>query len=135
MPKEFPLKSKGFNPFGELIHLDFTRSEEGFTRGVLDVEQKHLNPHNVVHGGVIYAMADTGMGGAAYSCLNEDEMCATVEIKIVYLAPVKSGRLICDTRLVSRGKRIAILESEVRNDERLVAKASGTYSLFRVGED
>ncbi len=130
MAKEFPLKSKGFNPFGELIGLDFTRSEDGFTRGVLEVDERLFNPHNVVHGGVIYAMADTGMGGAVYSCLNEDELCATVEIKIVYIAPVSSGRLTCDTRVVHRGKRIAILESEVRNGERLVAKATGTYSLF-----
>ena len=128
------MKSKGFHPFGELIGLDFTRFEEGFTRGVLEVDERHLNPHNVVHGGVIYAMADTGMGGAVYSFLHEDELCATIEIKIVYMAPVTSGRLTCDTRVVHRGKRIAILESEVKNGEQLVAKATGTYSLFKVGE-
>jgi acyl-CoA thioesterase len=134
MAKRFPLKSKGFHPFGELIGLDFTRCEGGFSRGVLEVEARHLNPHNVVHGGVIYALADTGMGGAVYSCLNEDELCATVEIKITYMAPVTSGRLTCDTRIVHRGKRIASLESEVKNDGRLVAKATGTYSLFKVEE-
>ena len=134
MAKEFPLKSKGFHPFGELIGLEFTQNEGGFSRGVLEVDERHLNPHNVVHGGVIYAMADTGMGGAVYSFLNEDELCATVEIKIVYMAPVTSGRLTCDTRVVHRGKRIAILESEVKNGEQLVAKATGTYSLFKVGE-
>jgi acyl-coenzyme A thioesterase PaaI-like protein len=50
------------------------------------------------------------------------------------MAPVASGRLTCDTRVVHRGKRIAILESEVRNGEQLVAKATGTYSLFKAGE-
>lgn len=134
MAKEFPLKSKGFHPFGELIGLEFTQSEGGFSRGVLEVGERHLNPHNVVHGGVIYSMADTGMGGAVYSCLNEGELCATVEIKIVYMAPVSSGRLTCDTRVVHRGKRIALLESEVKNGERLVAKATGTYSLFKTKE-
>ena len=134
MAKEFPLKSKGYHPFGELIGLDFTRCEGGFTRGVLEIDERHLNPHNVVHGGVIYSMADTGMGGAVYSCLNEDELCATVEIKIVYMAPVSSGRLTCDTRVVHRGKRIAMLESEVKNGDRLVAKATGTYSLFKTKE-
>lgn len=134
MAKEFPLTSKGFHPFGELIGLEFTQSEGGFSRGVLEVDEKHMNPHNVVHGGVIYSMADTGMGGAVYSCLKEDELCATVEIKIVYMAPVSSGRLTCDTRVVHRGKRIAILESEVKNNDRLVAKATGTYSLFKTKE-
>ena len=135
MAKEFPLKSEGFHPFGELIGLNFVRCEEGFTRGVLEVDEKLFNPHHVLHGGVIYTMADTGMGAAVYGCLNEDELCATVEIKIVYFAPVTSGLLRCDTKLVHRGKRFAFLESEVRNDEGLVAKATGTYSIFRTTED
>ena len=134
MAKEFPLESKGFHPFGELIGLEFTQSEGGSSRGVLEVDERHLNPHNVVHGGVIYTMADTGMGIALYSYLDEDELCATVEIKIVYMALVTSGRLVCDTRVVHRGKRIALLESEVKNGSTLVAKATGTYSLFRAKE-
>jgi len=133
--KKFPLKSDGFHPFGKLIGLNFVSCEDGFARGVLEVDEKLFNPHNVLHGGVVYAMADTGMGAAVYSCLNEDELCATVEIKIVYFAPVTSGLLTCDTRLVHRGKRFAFLESEVRNDEGLVAKATGTYSIFRDRED
>ena len=62
MAKRFALNSKGFHPFGELIGLDFTRCEGGFSQGILEVEARHLNPHNVVHGGVIYSLADTGMG-------------------------------------------------------------------------
>ena len=76
----------------------------------------------------------TGMGAAVYTCLNEDELCATVEIKIVYMAPVTSGRLTCDTEVVHLGKRIVMLESEVKNGDRIVAKATGTYSLFKAGE-
>ena len=133
--KEFPMKSDGFHPFGELIGLSFSRCEDGFSRGVLEVDEKLFNPHKVLHGGVVYTMADTGMGAAVYSCLNEDELCATVEVKIVYFAPVTSGFLTCDTKLVHRGKRFAFLESEVRNDEGLVAKATGTYSVFRARED
>ena len=135
MAKEFPLKSKGFHPFGELIGLNFVRCEDGFTRCVLEVDEKLFNPHNVLHGGVVYTMADTGMGATVYGCLNEDELCATVEIKIAYFAPVTSGFLTCDTKLVHRGKRFAFLESEVRDDEGLVAKATGTYSIFRAREE
>ena len=134
MAKHFPLRSEGFNPFGELIGLNFTKAEDGFTRGVLEVDEKLFNPHHVVHGGVLYTMADTGMGGAVYSCLEEEELCATVEIKIVYLAPVTSGLLTCDTKVVHRGKRIAIVESEVTNGGRPVAKSTGTYSVFKVSE-
>jgi len=135
MPKEFPLESTGFNPFGELIGLSFSQLENGHSRCALQVTDKLLNPNRVLHGGVIYSLADTGMAGALHMDLNENESCATVEISIVYLAAVTAGTITCDTRLVKRSKRIAILQSEVENDGRLVAKALGTYSVIKARGD
>jgi len=88
-----------------------------------------------VHGGVIYSMADTGMGGALYPYLDEDELCATIEIKVTYFVAVASGVLTCKTKLIHKSKRIAALESEIDNNGRLVARATGTYSIFRVERD
>ena len=134
MPKEFPLESTGFNPFGELIGLSFSQLENGYSRCSLQVTDRLLNGNRVLHGGVVFSLADTGMAGALYTRLNDDESCATVEISIVYLAAVTAGTLTCDSRLVSRSKRIAILQSEVENDGRLVAKALGTYSVIKARE-
>jgi len=125
----------GFNPFGDLIGLQFVKCEGGQSRCTLEVEQRLLNPHGAVHGGVLYSMADTGMGGAMYTIMEKDELCATIEIKIVYFKAVRSGTVVCDTRIISRGRRVAALESEITNDGRLVAKASGTFSVFRAKED
>ncbi len=135
MAKELPADSSGFNPFGDLIGLEFVKCEGGQSQCVLKVERRLLNPHGVVHGGVMYSMADTGMGGALYSVMEKEELCATIEIKVVYFKAVKSGTLVCDTRIINRGKRVAALESEVTSDGRLVAKANGTFSIFRVKED
>jgi len=41
-----------------------------------------------------------------------------------------SGTLVCDTTVINKGRRVAALESEVRNGERLVAKALGTFAIF-----
>jgi len=135
MAKELPADFSGFHPFGDLIGLQFVKCEGGQSQCVLKVDQRLLNPHKVVHGGVLYSMADTGMGGAVYTVIEKNELCATIEIKITYFKAVKEGSLICDTRIVSRGKRVAALESEITCDGRLVAKASGTYSIFRAKED
>jgi acyl-CoA thioesterase len=131
MPKKLPLKSEGFNPFGELIGLNFSKCEKGYSQCVLEVNEKLLNPNKVLHGGVIYSMADTGMGGALYSCVDEDELCATIEIKIVYFTAATSGILTCDTKLVHRSKHIATLESEIENNGCVIAKALGTFSIFK----
>ncbi|KKM91314.1 hypothetical protein LCGC14_1229780 [marine sediment metagenome] len=132
MPKPFPLKNKGFHPFGDLIGLEFTKFEKGYSQCVLNVNDKLLNPHGVLHGGIMYSMADTGMGGAAYSLLENDESCATIEIKISYFKSVKSGILTCDTRVLHNGRNISVLESEIMNGGILVAKAIGTFSIFKI---
>lgn len=134
MPKEFSQESGVVNPFGDLIGLSFVRREGGYSRCVLDVNERLLNPHRVLHGGVIYSMADTGMGGALYSCMEENELCATIEIQVVYFKAVRAGTLTCDTRILHRSRRIASLESEITNGDSLVAKATGTYSVFRMRE-
>lgn len=134
MPKKFPMKSDGYNPFGELIGLNFEARQDGHSLCTLEVKEKLLNPHRVVHGGVIYSLADTGMGGALYTLMEDDESCATIEIKIVYLKPVTQGVLACETKVIQKGKRIAVLESEVENEGRMIAKAMGTFSIFKVRE-
>ena len=131
MPKKVPVKLEGFDPFGALVGLTFTRWEEGYSQCVLEIDGKLLNPHKTLHGGATYTMADSGMGATLYSCIDEDELCATIEIKIVYFKAVNSGTLICDTRLINRSKRIATLESEIRQGEQLIAKALGTWSIFK----
>ena len=130
--KEFPLKSEGFHPFGEMIGLEFSELYDGGSRCMLAVSESLYNPHRVLHGGVLYTMADTGMGAALYTLLDERELCSTVEVKITYFQPVKSGRLTCETRVVNRTKRLAYLESEIENDGRPVARASGTFFIFPV---
>ncbi|MHA1234765.1 MAG: PaaI family thioesterase [Promethearchaeota archaeon] len=131
MPKNFPLNLKGFHPFGDLIGLKFTKVERGYSQCTLDVVDKLLNPHKVVHGGVLYSMADTGMGAAAYTTLSKNELCATIEIKINYFKATRSGVLICNTEVLHQGKKIVTMESEILNDGQIVAKALGTYSIFK----
>ena len=130
MTKKIPLNAKGFHPYGELIGLSFSKLEKGYSECTLNVEKKLLNPHGFLHGGVIYSMADTGMGAALYSLLEEKESCATIEVKIAYFKPVNNGDLICKTKVIHKGRSISALESEIINNEKLVAKASGTFSIF-----
>ena len=131
MPKNFPLNLKGFHPFGDLIGLKFTKVEKGYSQCTLEVVDKLLNPHKVVHGGVLYSMADTGMGAAVYTTLGKNELCATIEIKINYFKANRAGVLTCNTKVIHQGKKIVTLDSEILNDDQIVAKAMGTYSIFK----
>ena len=118
------------HPFAELIDLQVVEQGIGHSRLTLVAADRHLNPHGVVHGAVVYAMADTGMGAALYPTLDAGQICATIEIKINYFKPVRAGRLNCVTALVNRGRTVANLESRIYLDDVLVASANGNYAIF-----
>ena len=119
------------HPFADLIDLAVTPDGKGGSKATLTAEHKHMNPHGVVHGAVIYALADTGMGAALYPTLAAGEICATIEIKINYFKPVRDGLLVCETELVNRGKTVANLQSRVLQGGTLVAMANGNYAIFK----
>jgi acyl-CoA thioesterase len=58
------------HPFADLIGLTLDQQGDGSSTFSLPIDDRHLNPHGVVHGAVLYAMADTGMGAALYSTLD-----------------------------------------------------------------
>ncbi len=118
-------------PFASLIGLKLESLTPGASRFGLTVDPaRHHNPQHVVHGSVLHALADTGMGMALYTLLAEGQWCATVEIKLSHFRPVDAGRLVCDSRLLHQGKTIAHLEARAMLGERLVAAATGTFSVF-----
>lgn len=117
------------NPFGSLLGLHFSEWHQGRSLCHIDITPLFLNPNGVVHGAVIYALADTGMGGALVSVLDRSELCTTAEIKISYFRSVMTGQLRCEAKVVHKGKRIAFLEALVYSNDTLIAQATGTFAI------
>jgi acyl-CoA thioesterase len=123
------------NPFGELIGWRLLAREQGSSLYELDVAPQHLNPNGVLHGGVIFALADNGMGAALTSLLDEHEQCASITVNITFLKAVTAGTLVCATHTVQKGRSVAFLESVIRSGDRVVARAQGTFSIHRARSD
>jgi acyl-CoA thioesterase len=118
-------------PFLDHIGLVVREHEPGSSECVLEVAPFHFNSSGIVHGAVLFALADTGMGAALMGLLGEGEGCATVELQINYFRPVQGGELVCTTQLVNRSRTLANLESSIYLGEALVARATGNYAIFR----
>jgi acyl-CoA thioesterase len=116
--------------FGRHVGIKFESAANGRSRFHLDLQDFHMNPNRVVHGGVAYTLVDQAMGSALYDTLASGERGTTIEIKINYLRPVAEGRIVCDGWLVQREGDVATLEAEVLSGEKLVAKALGTYMVL-----
>jgi uncharacterized protein (TIGR00369 family) len=92
------------------------------------VDARHLQIHDVVHGGVLAALADTAGGLATYMAYPRGMRAATIEMKINYLEAVKGGTVEADARVVRSGRHIAVVDCDVRDgDRRLVGKALMTF--------
>jgi acyl-CoA thioesterase len=120
----------GVGAFAELLGARRTDMGEGSCRFELQAGPHHLNPHGVVHGGVVYSLVDYAMGGALTSSLAPGERCATLEIKINYLAAATAGPLAALATVVDRTTRIGVLEARVTDGAgRLVALATGSFYI------
>ena len=122
-------------PVASLIGFELTAIEPGRAVIELVAEARHANPMGTLHGGVLGDIADAAMGMAWASTLGEGETFTTLELKINFLKPVWTGRLVATGRVVKGGRTIGLVECDVVDEkERLVARASSTCMTLR-GEE
>lgn len=114
-------------PVAELVGIDFVRAADGECVMEMEVGERHANPMGTVHGGILCDLADAAMGMAFFSTLGDGESFTTLELKINFLRPFWTGKLVATGCVVSRGKTVGLAECDVRDVEgRLVARASST---------
>jgi uncharacterized protein (TIGR00369 family) len=119
-------------PMGVLIGLRLVAIEPGRARYELDADHRHHNPMGTLHGGILCDIADSAMGMAFASTLDEGESFTTLELKINFLRPVKSARLIAEGTVVQRGRTAGMTECAVTDENgRLIARASSTCLALR----
>jgi len=89
-----------------------------------------LNPMGTLQGGFMAAMLDEAMTVAALVKTGMTVMLPTLEMKISFLAPGKTGRLIATGQVVRLGKRVAFLEGRLEDEAgTLLALSSATTSV------
>ncbi len=125
-----PPADPGIGPLAALLGIRRRSVGDGRACFELTVTADQMNPYGVVHGGVIYTLVDYAMGGAMVSHLRPGERCATLEVKINYLAPVTAGEVSAEAVLVERTRRVGVLEARVHaGGQRLVALATGSFYI------
>jgi acyl-CoA thioesterase len=116
------------DPFTGWMGVEYLVDAGGVRRLALTLGPTHMSRANRVHGGVLFTLLDTALGGAVVSSLPPGKGCATLELKINYFRPIQHGRVTAEGRLVNRSRSTAYAEGEVVSDEgKVLAKASGTF--------
>lgn len=119
-------------PVATLIGFTLTEVAPGRAVVAFEAGRRHANPMGTVHGGVLCDIADAAMGIAYAATLDEGETFTTLELKINFLKPVRTGPLVATGRVVKGGRSIGLVECDVVDDkDRLVARASSTCMTLR----
>ncbi len=118
-------------PFFTLLSMKIIELELGSALLEIDVAEKHLQPFGVVHGGAFCTIIDAAAFWAVYPEVDENKGMTSVDVKMNYLAPAASGKLIARGRRVKLGKTLGLGEAEVVDqDGRLLAHGTSTLMVI-----
>ncbi|GAC1390135.1 MAG: PaaI family thioesterase [Ktedonobacteraceae bacterium] len=117
----------------QLIGMHLEKSNDGVGEVRIKVDARLMHPQQIVHGGVIFTLADTAMSMALISVLPLGTRFSTIEAKINYIAPVVTGELSAEGVILHRGRSTAVTESTVYNlkgeEKVIVARVLGTFYI------
>ena len=112
-------------------HFGFSLLKVG--RGKAEVamalKRSFLQEEGIVHGGVLTTLADTTAVYTVFPFLKDSESMCSIEFKMNFLRPalIADGSLTAKAKVVRWGRSVALVEVDVFQARRLVAKGMFTY--------
>jgi uncharacterized protein (TIGR00369 family) len=87
--------------------------------------------NDVLHGGIVMALADSSGAVCAFLNLPEGAGTATIESKTNFFAATRSGTVKAHSRPLHIGKRVIVVETEIRGDNgKLAAKTIQSQAVL-----
>jgi uncharacterized protein (TIGR00369 family) len=123
------------SPYFQLLSMRVVEAGIGFSLLEIDLDRKHLQPFGFVHGGVFASIIDAACFWALFHEIEDPNAGATtVDLKVNYLAPAASGKLIAKGRRIKLGRTLGYAEASV-TDEAGKLLAHGTSTLMILPEN
>jgi len=117
------------SPYFSLLSMEIKDLQWGISLMEVQLEEKHLQPFGMVHGGVMASVVDAAAFWAVFPQVKEGKGLTTVEVKLNYLAPAQKGKLTAHGRCIRIGKTLSLGEAQVK-DENEVLIAHGTATMM-----
>jgi uncharacterized protein (TIGR00369 family) len=120
------------SPYPSLLSMQMVDIGVGFAEIAIRIETKHKQLLGVVHGGVLASLIDTVAFWAVYfGIAHENQWYTSVDLKVNYLAPATSGKLIAKGRQIKVGKKICYASAEIFNSQdNILAHGSSTMMIL-----
>ena len=119
-------------PYFSLLSMGIVSLEPGRSVLKIEVQEKHLQPYGIVHGGVYSSMIDAACFWAGYTEIEEPLELTTVEMKLNYLAPASNGVFIAEGKVIKTGKTLCLSEATITDEEeKLLAHGTSTMMVLQ----
>lgn len=116
-------------PYFKLLSMKLLQFDIGRSLLQIDLQEKHLQPFGVVHGGVFSTILDAAAFWSVFPEVDESSGMTTVDLKLNFLAPASHGKLIAHGRRIKLGKTLGLAEAEIRSEDGRIL-AHGTSTLI-----
>lgn len=118
-------------PYFRLLSMEIVSLEPSRSLLKATIQEKHLQPYGIVHGGVYSSLIDAASFWASYTEIEDPLALTTVEMKLNYLAPATSGVFMAEGKVVKTGKTICLSEALISHqDGRLLAHGTTTMMVL-----
>ena len=120
------------SPYPSLLSMNLVDIGIGFAAVEIVTEDKHMQLLGVVHGGVLASLIDTVAFWAVYYGIeNHDAWLTSVDLKLNYLSPANSKKLIAKGRQIKVGRKLCYAEAQVNTeDSRIIAHGTSTLMIM-----
>lgn len=125
------LQSVIHHPLHQSLGVRDIQAEDGCGRLEFTADGLTINPAGMLHGGVIYTLADVCAYAGLLSKLAPDQEAVTHDLHVSVLRPVPSGQTVTVQSEIRRlGRAICFLDVSVESGGKLVATARVTKSII-----
>jgi len=123
--------------FNKSMGLHFVKADPNEFVAEIKIDERHLQPYGIVHGGVYAGMIETLCStGAALNVFSEGKSAVGLENTTSFLRAVRSGTLRCTARPILTGRRSHVWEAQVTDDRnRLVATGRVRLIVLEPGSE
>jgi len=123
--------------FNKSMGLHFVKAAPNEFVAEIEIDERHLQPYGIVHGGVYAGMIETLCStGAALNVFSEGKSAVGLENTTSFLRAVRSGTLRCTARPILTGRRSHVWEAQVTDDrDRLVATGRVRLIVLEPGSE
>jgi len=104
--------------------------EPGSVTVRLEPLERHLRPGGTISGPTLFTVADLAAYMAILAHIGPVALAVTTNLNINFMHRAAPGPIFCTGRLLKLGKRLAVVEAAITDENgTVVAHATGTYSI------